>query len=155
MIVDRKKFPFKRMLSIIATLEGGDSFSSLQIARAIGSCVPDAGEVTHMIHYITYFGKVASDTEGKWRIFGKEEDSNPPQKDFRFNYIRTLMEIIDILDEDAQSVVELAQKTSQEIDDIQEAMSFLALITEKGRIHLQEEDSSQKWSLKPWSLNPL
>lgn len=143
------------MLSIIATLERDDILSSLQIARAIGSCVPDAGEVTNMIHYITYFGKVTSDTEGKWRIFGKEEDSGPPQKDFRFRYIRTLMDIIDILDEGAQSVVELAQKTSQEIDDIQVALSFLALITEKGCVHLQKEDQFQKWSLKPWSLKPF
>ncbi len=149
MIVDRNKFPFKWMLRIIATLERGDSLSSLQIARAIGSCVPDAGEVTHMIHYITYFGKVTSDTEGKWKIVGKEEDSGPPQKDFRFRYIRTLMKIIDILAEGAQSVVELAQKIYQEIDDIQGALSFLALITEKGRVHLQKEDQPKKWSLKP------
>ncbi|MHA2244145.1 MAG: hypothetical protein ACXADY_04195 [Candidatus Hodarchaeales archaeon] len=150
MIVDRKKFPFKWMWSIIETLERCDFLSSLEIARAIGSCVPDADEVTNMIHYITYFGKVKSDMEGKWRIFGKEEDSNPPQKDFRFRYIRILMEIIDILDEGTLGNVELAQKTSQKIDDIQEAMSFLALITEKGSIHLQEKDSSQNWSLKPW-----
>lgn len=60
------------------------------------------------------------------------------------------MKIIDSLGEDAIGEFELAQKTSQDIDDIQQALSFLETITEKGRIHIKEK-SPQQWCLSPWS----
>lgn len=138
------------MLTIISALEREDSLTSLQIARAIGVCVPDVAEATRILHYITYFGKIESNPEGNWRIIKKEEDSDPPPKKFRVKYIQNLMKIIDVLNEGTQSAEELAQRTSQEIDSVQEILSFLSLTTGKGYIHLQGSGHPQQWSLRPW-----
>lgn len=151
MIIDNTKFPFKWMLDIIKALEGEKLLSPSRISRTIGSCVPDAAEVTRMLHFITFFGRVVSNQEGEWRIVGKENDSSSnPGKNFRFKYIKKVMEIIDFLSENAIGEFELAQKTSQEVYDIQQALSFLEEITEKGRIH-KEKSSPHQWCLSPWS----
>ncbi|UCG89998.1 MAG: hypothetical protein JSU57_05925 [Candidatus Heimdallarchaeota archaeon] len=151
MIIEREKFPFKWMLNIIEALESEESLSSLQIARVIRVCVPDAKEVTQMLQYMTSFGKIILDLDGKWKITLKKEASTPPlPTEFRFKYIKTLAEIIKILHKRSQSVSELAQKTSHEIDDIQEALEFLALITGKGKVQLTKNDTPQQWSLKSW-----
>lgn len=138
------------MLSIIEALENEKSLSSLQIARAVKVCIPDAREVTQMLQYLTSFGKIISNQNGKWEVTLKGEDPAPPSKEFRFKYIITLTEIIKILHRSNRSASELAQKTSQEIDDIEEALEFLALITEKGQVHLTKSGTSDQWSLRSW-----
>ncbi|MFX0016452.1 MAG: hypothetical protein ACFFB2_14650 [Promethearchaeota archaeon] len=151
MIPVKDKFPFKWMLKIITTLEKDSPLTSLQIAKSIGSCVSDAAEVTRMLHYITSFGKIEANSGGEWRIFRKKEYKGPPPKNYKENYGQNLEKIIHILTEEAQTIEELMLKISLEKHDLTEDLSFLALITEKGYIHLQESSYPQQWSLKFWS----
>lgn len=65
MLIDKTKFPFKWMSDIIEALEREKMLSPFRIARAIESCVPDAAEVTRMLYYITFFGRVVSNQEGE------------------------------------------------------------------------------------------
>ncbi len=151
MIIEKEKFPFKWMLSILEALESEESLSSLQIAKIVRVCVPDVSEIAWMLQYLTSFGKIISDLDGKWKIITKKEASAPPPKEFRFKYIKALAKIIEILHESSQSVPELAQKISHEIDDIQKALEFLTLITDKGQVQLTKSDIHHQWSLRPWS----
>ncbi len=151
MIIDKTKFTFKWMLDIIKALEEEKLLSPFRISRTIGSCVPDAAEVTRMLYYITYFGRVVSNQEGEWRIVGKDNDSSSnPGKNFRFKYIEKVMEIMSFLSEETISEFELAQRISQDVHDIQQALSFLEEITGKGRVHKKEKTSPHKWCLSPW-----
>lgn len=151
MVQDQPKFPFKYFLSVIEALEKEDALSSWQIAKAIDSCISDASEVTRMLHYLTDHGKITSNPEkGNWRIIRKKEDSDPPSKNFRVKYIQKHITLLEVLTDEPQSVEALANKTSFELDDIIEALSFLTSISEKGHIHLQGSGYQQQWSFRLW-----
>ncbi|MFX0122438.1 MAG: hypothetical protein ACFFAE_02290 [Candidatus Hodarchaeota archaeon] len=151
MIQRHNKFPFKYFLGVIEALEGEDALSSWQIANSIGSCTSDASEVTRMLHYLTHYGKVVSNADrGNWRIIRKNEDSNPPSKDFRVKYIQKYLTIIELLTGEPQSEKELSNKASLELNEVKEALSYLKLITEKGYIYLQGSGPRQQWKMQYW-----
>ncbi|UCG03250.1 MAG: hypothetical protein JSW11_04515 [Candidatus Heimdallarchaeota archaeon] len=152
MILDQTKFPFKYFLSVIEALEKEDALSSWQIAKAIGSCTSDASEVARMLSYLTHYGKIVSNT-GNWRIIRKKEDSDPPSKNFRVKYIQQFLSTIEALIDESQSIEELAKVTSLGRDEIEEILSCLEIISEKGYVYLQGSGPRQQWTLKPWPLN--
>ncbi|MFX1515797.1 MAG: hypothetical protein ACFFC6_05765 [Promethearchaeota archaeon] len=145
---NRTKFPFKYFLPIIHALEKENTLSAWQIAKSIGSCISDASEVTRMLHYITHYGKIISE-QGKWKIIRKEENTDPPSKDFRVKYIQNYITLIETLNNELQSVEEIAKKTSLEMNEIEENLPYLSLITNKGSIELHGSGPRKQWGLKP------
>ena len=139
------------MPKIATVLENKDSQTSSQVAKAIGSCSSDAGEVLRMMNYITYFGRINPNSENKWTIKYSPEDINSPSKNFRFKCLQNLLEVIEILKEGPQSTHEIANKISQELDDVRELLSFLSMITEKGFVCLKGEGYPQQWVMRSWS----
>ncbi len=150
MLIQKNEFPFKWIPKILSVLEDKDFCTTSQVAKAIGSCVSDAGEVLRMMKFLTYFGKINANSENKWRLKYAPEDINSPRKDFRFKYIQNLIEVIEILKEGPKSTHEIANKISQELDYVREILSFLSLITEKGFVCLRGEGYPREWTLRSW-----
>jgi hypothetical protein len=148
--INQNKFPFKYFLSIINTLENENTLPAWQIAKFIGSCISDASEVTRMLHYLTHYGKIVSNPEGKWKIVKNKMISDPPSKKFRANYIKQFITLIERLTSEPQSLEELGEELSLELDEIRNFLSYLSLLTEKGYIQLEGSGPRQQWSLKPW-----
>ena len=148
---NQTKFPFKYFLGIIDTLEKEDALSAWQIAKSISSCIADASEATRMLQYLTHYGKIISNPEkGKWRIIRREEDSGSPSKNFRVKYIKKLITVIESLTDELQSAEELVNRTSLELNELEEILPDLCLLTEKGYVDLQGSGPRQKWCLNPW-----
>ena len=150
MTIQRDKFPFKWILKILAVLQEKEYCTNSQVAKAIGSCVSDAGEVLRMMNYLTHFGKIVANPENKWKFMYTQDNIKPPSKNFRTEYIQNLIEIIDLLKEGPQSTQEIADRTSQEIDDIQELLSFLTIVTGNGHVCLKGEGYPREWTLRSW-----
>jgi hypothetical protein len=148
--IDQSKFPFKYFLSIINTLENENALSAWQIAKSIGSCISDASEVTRMLHYLTHYGKIVSNPEKGWKIMGSKQATDPPSTNFRAKYIKKYTALIEGLTSEPQSLEELGENLSFELEEIRDTLLYLSLITEKGYIHLEGSDPRQQWSLKPW-----
>ncbi|MFW9905128.1 MAG: hypothetical protein ACFFFH_12390 [Candidatus Thorarchaeota archaeon] len=151
MSINQAKFPFKYFIRIINALEDENILSAWQIAKSIGSCISDASEVTRMLHYLTHYGKIVSNPKkGCWKIIRNKQISEPPLKNFRVRYVEKCMALIEGLTSEPQSVEELGEKLSLELNEIRDLLPYLRLITEKGYIHLEGSDHRQQWSLKPW-----
>lgn len=148
---NQSKFPFKYFLSIINALENGTALSTWQIAKSIGSCISDASEVTRMLHYLTHYGRIVSNPkEGKWKIIRNKLVSDSPSKNFRVKYIKQYIALIEGLTSEPQSLEELGERLSLELDEIRQILPYLSLITEKGYIQLEGSGARQQWNLKPW-----
>ncbi|UCE12800.1 MAG: hypothetical protein JSV04_11470 [Candidatus Heimdallarchaeota archaeon] len=88
------------------------------------------------------------DSEDKWKIGDSPEDTDSTTQNFRLKYIQALTELIQNLNKEPQSSESLAEKTSNKVTDVQEALVFSKLITEKGYFQSQGSGYSQQWSLK-------
>jgi hypothetical protein len=149
--INQSKFPFKYFLSIISTLEDENALPAWEIAKSIGSCISDASEVTRMLHYLTHYGRIVSNPEeNKWKIIKNELTSDRPSNNFRVEYIKQLIALIEGLTTEPQSLEELSEKLSLELDKIRNLLPYLSLITKKGYIQLEGSGPRQKWSLRPW-----
>jgi len=151
-VTDRTKFPFKYFLAIIDALEKNNALSAWQISKSIGSCISDASEVTRMLYYLTHYGKITSEQE-KWRIIKKDKKTDSPTKDFRVKYIQNYITLIEALTNELQSVEKLASRTSLELNEIKEILTYLRLLTEKGFVGLQGSGPRQQWRLNSWPLD--
>jgi hypothetical protein len=151
MKVDKGRFPFKWIPRILTVFEGTDeSFSSFQIARAIGSCGPDASEVLRILVYLTSFGKVV-ESEGKWKIDIPHTDLDRDQSGFRLKYIKNLDQLLNSLSHCYTPIDELTKINGRDSTEIQEELEFLAQITEKGFVFLAKTNFPQKYAFKPWN----
>jgi hypothetical protein len=149
MIVDIKKFPFKWMPIIIKSLKNHEFLTLFQISRKIGSCFADANESTRMLYYLTCLGKVVGNSNNEWKIIHSTE-SLPPLTKYRVRYIQDLIKLIQSLDGTFKSVNDLVVEKNWEKKDIQEALSFLSLVTERGFLYFEGDGHQQKWILKKW-----
>ncbi len=153
MAINIEKFPFKWMTVMLNYLEKRENehFKSIKLSRAIGACIPDTNEVARMLNYLTHYGKVTRNNKNNYYLeFCNNE--NPPEKSFRFNCIKNLDKIINIIKEDSLDVELLAQMLGREVQDVEKDIHFLELITSKGRVCLDGKRYNSSIYFIPWFL---
>ncbi|MFX0085712.1 MAG: hypothetical protein ACFFAU_08560 [Candidatus Hodarchaeota archaeon] len=151
MAVDIEKFPFKWMTSMVNYLDkrNNENFKSFNLSRAIGACIPDTNEVARMLNYLTHYGKVTRNEKNSY-FLEFCNNKNPPEKNFRFNYIKNLDEIICIIKEESIEIETLAQMLGREVHDVEKDINFLELITSKGRVCLDGKRYNPSIYFMPW-----
>ena len=152
MKIDETKYPFKWMSRVVKTFEGIDkSLSSFQIARAIGSCSPDASEVLKMMTYLTSFGKVV-ESDGNWYLIHSPEEPINIVTGFRTNYLKGLDQLIESLSNDLLPIEELTNINGRDPAEVQKELEFLSQITKSGQVILERKRFPQKFAFKAWEL---
>ena len=150
MILDENKFPFKWMPRITQVFDSYKKpLPAYQIARMIGSCVSDARETLQMMEYIASHG-IILEINGKWRREKFKGYITLEKPKFRYRYIEDLIVLINTLPSDSITVDELSSLNGKEKSDIERSLSFIAEISQSGRVSSEGKSSSQRWSLVPW-----
>jgi hypothetical protein len=140
------------MVTIIKLLEEGKTLSSYKISRKTGSCLADAREVTRMLYYLTSFGKIISNGTGEWKILVSKKNDEI-QKNFRLNYIKDLVTLIQHLEDSYKSIDDLASELPKNEKEIRDMLSLLSRITHKGQIKVDGSGFNQNWSLEDWKIS--
>ncbi|MFX0182744.1 MAG: hypothetical protein ACFE95_06630 [Candidatus Hodarchaeota archaeon] len=151
MIVDTKKFPFKWMPTIIKILKNHQFITLFQISRKLGSCFADASESTRMLYYLTCLGKVVGNSNNEWKIIHTAENL-PQLTKYRFKYVQDLKKLVQSLNGTFKNVSDLVVDKAWKEKDIQEALRFLSLVTERGFLYFEGDGHRQKWILKKWPV---
>ena len=154
-MINEKKFPFKWMRKAIDYFEKNDKpTTSFQLARKIGSCGLDAGEVAKMLAYLTQFGRVVSNSE-KWKFEPITMNKDHAPKGFRVHYIHELSILLQCLSEKSVELEEIAIQTKMKESDVYYNLNFLRSITKKGQIYLHRNKFPQQWGFKSWEARLL
>ena len=141
------------MPKIVQVLNGDEQEVILPLSRIsglIGACIPDGSETTRMLHYITHFGRVDKLTSNVWSL-NYTSTSPPPTINFRFRYIEGLVNLLKELEDQPKNVEEIASSLSRDSQEIEEELTFLKDITQKGRLYVDGQGYQQLWRLEPWS----
>jgi hypothetical protein len=122
--------------------------TSFKIARSIGSCIPDAGEVVKMIALLTSVGRIES-VNGKWKKISESSETSPITTGFRMYYIKKMMKILEALPEEFVTLNEFVKENNLEIEETESILFFLKDITQYGQIYLYRK-FPQKWAFRTW-----
>lgn len=128
--------------------ESEKPLNTYKIAKSIGSCSPDAGEVVKMLAILTSIGRIES-VNGRWRKIAFPADFEILTTGFRKDYIKQMMEILNALPEEFITLPEFVNENNFNVKDIESILLFLKDITQYGRIYLYRK-FPQKWAFKTW-----
>ncbi len=144
------KFPFKWMQKIVDALSVSNKpFTAFQLARKIGSCSSDAGEVAKMLVFLTQKGQVVNNDE-KWKIEYISTNHNPLPTGFRTHYIRDLSVLLTNLSEHFVSLEDLSLITKRSELNMSHDLNFLSSITKIGYLYLHKKHLFKQWGFKFW-----
>lgn len=90
---------FKVVEAFYTKNEPEKPLNTYKIARTIGSCSPDAGEVVKMLALLTSAGRIES-VNGQWRKIVIPTESEVLTTGFNMQYIKQMMEVVKALPED-------------------------------------------------------
>jgi len=148
--MNEDKFPFKWMQKIVGTFSVSNKpLTAFQLARKIGSCSSDAGEVAKMLVFLTQKGRVVNNDE-KWKIEYISVNHNPHPTGFRTNHIRELIVLLENLSENFVRLEDLSLITKRSESDISHDLSFLNSITNNGYLYLHKKHLLKQWSFRSW-----
>ncbi|MHA1330477.1 MAG: hypothetical protein ACTSR2_05305 [Candidatus Hodarchaeales archaeon] len=155
MIVNSSKFPFKWFNPIISLLadKNGLSMPIYNIAREIGSCVPDANECSNMLDYLLNFGKLNFYDSSGWDLSFKKDKKDFPGVTFRIKFIQSLIEVLEAVYDSKSplSTEEIAKITNNSSKDVEEALKFYKNISDHGKLVRKGDGYMMEWCLKDWS----
>jgi hypothetical protein len=151
MAVNIEKFPFKWMPSMVNYLDkrNNEHFKSFKLSRAIGACIPDTNEVARILNYLTHYGKITRNDKNLCLLeFSNKDD--PPEKNFRYKYVKNLDKIINTIKEEAVNIEQLAQMLERDVKGVEKDVKFLEMITSKGRVCLDGKRYNPSICFIPW-----
>ncbi|MHA1974821.1 MAG: hypothetical protein ACTSW1_17620 [Candidatus Hodarchaeales archaeon] len=155
MIVNSSKFPFKWFGSIIGLLAKRNGLPTpvYDVARGIGSCVPDGIETCHMLEYLLCFGKLSLYNSSGWELSFKKEKKDFPAVTFRSNFIQSLIELLEVIynSKNPLTTEEIAKVTNNKSQDVEEALKFYRNLSKNGKICRKGDGYMMEWYLKDWS----
>ena len=128
--------------------------TAFQLARKIGSCSSDAGEVAKMLVFLTQKGQVVNNDE-KWKIKHISSHHNPHPTGFRTHYIRDLIVLLENLSENYVKLEDLSLITKRSESDISHDMNFLNSITKNGQLYLHKKHLLKQWGFRSWDVQSL
>ncbi|MFW9992180.1 MAG: hypothetical protein ACFFD4_09055 [Candidatus Odinarchaeota archaeon] len=144
------KFPFKYMKAIMKAFPDAEEkpLSIFELQKSAGACYPDTSEVTQMLSYLTSFGKVTQNGDGRW-LRTAEKDNKPKKPGRAPRYLTEILEIIKVLAPDSpKSIDEVAKETGLETGMVEEFLPFLADITDRGHV-VEVTNPRKSYKLEP------
>ncbi len=149
------KFPFKWMQKIVDTLSiTNKPLTAFQLARKIGSCSSDAGEVAKMLVFLTQYGQVVNNGE-KWKIEHVSNNHDHHPTGFRAHYVRDLIVLLENLLENSVRSVDLTLTTKKSESDITHYLNFLSSITKNGYLYLHKKRFLKQWGFRSWEAESI